>query len=89
MSKWGWNQKSKLERSLKFRGNKLGTEKLSDELMHDYSDPEVQAWIKEHRGELDTPNEDGTVPLSQAEIERNDGAKSLIEHPSTGQKWII
>jgi hypothetical protein len=63
------------------RGNRNATQsRFSEDLTALYGDdPETLAWIKENQRLLDAPSSDGSVPLSENQIEALDGRFTYLE----------
>jgi len=63
------------------RGNRNAIQsRFSEDLTALYGDdPEVLAWIRENQRLLDAPSSDGTVPLSDNQIQALDGKLTYLE----------
>jgi hypothetical protein len=63
------------------RGNRNAAQsRFSEDLTTLYGDnPDVLAWIKENKQLLDAPMSDGSIPLSEDQIEALDGKFTYLE----------
>lgn len=68
--RWGTLRRVKMSVTMRGNTNAVG-QSFSAELESEYSDdPELLAWIQANKAKLDARNPDGSVPMSELEIEK-------------------
>lgn len=69
-----WDPARRVRKAAQMSGNRNAvSSKFSQELMSDFgNDPELKKWIEENAARLDSPNNDGSLPLSDDQITEGD-----------------
>jgi hypothetical protein len=69
-----WDPARRVRKAAQMQGNRnAASSKFSQDLMADFGDdPEIKKWIEENAGKLDSPNPDGSLPLSDDQITEGD-----------------
>lgn len=65
-----WGTKRRVRKAAAMTGNQNAVaSRFSEDLLKRFKrDPEMLAWIENNQSQLDSPNPDGTVPMSESQI---------------------
>lgn len=65
-----WDPLRRARKAAQMRGNSnASSSKFSQDLIGEFgNDQELRKWIEEHASDLDSPNTDGSLPLSDTQI---------------------
>ena len=77
-----WDPARRVRKAAQMSGNRnAASSKFSQELMSDFgNDPALKEWIEANASKLDSPNGDGTLPLSGDQITELDSHGSRKDY---------
>lgn len=69
-----WDPTRRVRKAAQMQGNKnAASSKFSQDLIGEFGDdPELRRWIEENAAQIDSPNADGSLPLSDEQITDGD-----------------